>query len=376
MSSQIQAPPAQTPTQTAPTQTPLQPAAGPLGAGRQGNLYRWFAILTVGGSSAGAVLALWQWWHGQVGVLEYTLLAVFYLLTALGIEAGFHRFFSHAAFSSGPRTTYLLGAMGSMAAEGPVLFWAATHRQHHVFTDQAGDPHSPHGHDGSWHGRVRHFIHAHIGWLFASQHSSWARFAPDLLRRRAIMTINQHYLLWVLLGLALPAAIAGVIGGSWAAAGNGLVWGGLLRIFLLHHVTWGVNSLAHCWGKRPYNTRDRSGNLAWLALPSVGGAWHNNHHAVPASARNDHQSPWQLDLSGWFIELLGVLGLAGDIKRPDTVKGRFTTGAGHRPGATPRSATHSATTATAQSTTPATVQSETSPTGPLAADPTLARSPE
>lgn len=288
------------------------------------NIYRWFAVFTVGLSTLGALVALWQIASAQVGWLEVCLLASFYFITAFGIEGGFHRFFSHAAYSAGTKMTYLIGALGSMAAEGPVLFWAATHRQHHVFTDRSGDPHSPHLHNGRWTGRIRGFFHAHMGWLFSKSQSSWIKFAPDLLRRREIMTINQHYLLWVILGLLIPAALGGLISLSWQGAFNGLIWGGLFRIFLLHHMTWTVNSLAHCYGKRPYATRDRSANISWLSIPTVGGSLHNNHHAIPASARNDHQSVWQLDLSGLFIELLGKLKLIDDIKRLDDIKSKFT----------------------------------------------------
>ncbi len=281
----------------------------------QNNVTRNVAMITVGTTTVGAAIALYQLIQGQVGKLEWILLASFYFPTALGIEAGFHRYFSHNACRGGKITTWLFGILGSMAAQGPVLFWAATHRKHHSATDEMEDPHSPHTHGQHFWGRIKGFAWSHVGWLFGKNMVSWAKYAPDLLRRREVVAINQSYFTWVLLGLALPALIAGAITGTWQGAFNGLIWGGLLRIFLLDHVTWSVNSLGHTFGRRPHQTNDNSRNMAWLCLPSVGGSWHNNHHAFPIGARNDHQSPLQIDLSGLFIEFLGLIGLADNIKR-------------------------------------------------------------
>ncbi len=279
------------------------------------NITRIVAMLTVGISTLGAVIAAYQLYAGLVSTVDLWLLGIFYFSTALGIEAGFHRYFSHNAFKGNTATTWLLGIFGSMAAQGPVLFWAATHRKHHAFTDIEGDPHSPLIHGKNITGRVKGFAFAHVGWLFANELASWAKFAPDLIRRREMIKINQSYMVWVVLGLALPALLGGLIGGSWEAAFNGFIWGGLFRIFLLDHVTWSVNSICHILGSKPHKVKDNSRNLAILCIPSVGGSWHNNHHAYPLGARNDHQSKWQLDLSGMFIELLGLIGMASNIKR-------------------------------------------------------------
>jgi stearoyl-CoA desaturase (Delta-9 desaturase) len=279
------------------------------------NVTRNFAILTVGTTTLGALVTAYQAFTGQVGIIEIALLLIFYFPTALGVEAGFHRYFSHSAFRGGPFTTWLFGILGSMAAQGPVLFWAATHRKHHSFTDQSEDPHSPNIHGSNLAGRIKRFIYAHVGWLFEPPSAGWAKYAPDLLRKREVLAINQSYLLWVLLGLALPAMLGGLLHGSWSGVFNGLVWGGLLRIFLLDHVTWSINSFGHLVGRRPHTTTDNSRNIWLLAIPSAGGSWHNNHHAYPIGARNDHQSVFQVDLSGMFIELLGVVGLADNIKR-------------------------------------------------------------
>lgn len=292
--------------------TPIPPlSSSPSGM----HLMQIFAGITVGVSTLGAFIALYQLFTAQIGATEWWLLGVFYFSSAIGIEAGFHRYFSHNAFQGTTKTTWLMGGLGSMAAQGPVLFWAATHRKHHAFTDVEGDPHSPRLHGNGIAGRFKGLLHAHIGWLFAKEQASWAQFAPDLLRKREVVQVNQSYLSWVLLGLLLPAAIGGLIGQSWQSAFNGFIWGGLLRIFLLDHVTWSVNSICHTLGKQAYQVTDNSRNLSLFSLISVGGALHNNHHAFPRGARNDHQSIWQLDLSGWFIELLGLMGMASKIKR-------------------------------------------------------------
>lgn len=262
----------------------------------------------------GTVVALMLAWRYGIGALELGLLAGMYLATGLGVEVGMHRFFSHHAFKAGPGITALLGVLGSMAAQGPVLFWTATHRQHHAFTDQEDDPHSPQRHGNGLAGRLRGLWHAHIGWLFAMRRGNWITFVPDLLRDRLVVKLSQWYFAWVGLGLALPAAMGLAVGGTWRSALSGLLWGGLVRIFLVDQATWAVNSLAHSGGPRPHATRDRSRNIAWLALLTMGGGWHNNHHAFPALARTGHK-PWQIDLGGAAIELLALLGLAWDVRR-------------------------------------------------------------
>jgi stearoyl-CoA desaturase (delta-9 desaturase) len=274
-----------------------------------------FAALTVCFTTLGAAVACWQIFQGTVGILEVALLLVFYFSTAIGIEAGFHRYFSHSAFKGGIFVTWMMGILGSMAAQGPVLFWAATHRKHHAFTDKDGDPHSPNIHGRHLLGRIKGLLHAHMGWLFTKEQASWAKFSPDLVRSRDIISINSSYLVWVVFGLLLPAFIAGVITQSWGGAFNGLIWGGLFRIFLLDHMTWTINSICHTVGSQPHESKDNSRNIFLLCIPSVGGSFHNNHHAYPIGARNDHQSILQLDLSGRFIEFLGLLGLASNIKR-------------------------------------------------------------
>lgn len=278
---------------------------------------RRLAYLTVGLPTIGFVAGLVYSSYFGFSAVDMWLLAVMYLLTALGVETGLHRFFSHRAFKAGPGITALLGILGSMAAQGPILFWAATHRLHHAFTDQDGDPHSPRPASTGKFRKLKGLWHGHVGWLFTIKRGNWAAYVPDLLADRWIVAISQRYPLWVLLGLAIPAGIGGVFGG-WQGALGGFLWGGLARIFLLDHVTWAVNSLGHTIGRRPNATRDNSRNIALLALFSMGGAWHNNHHANPAVANNDWHY-WQIDISAWFIRLLEALGFVNDVRyRRDT----------------------------------------------------------
>jgi stearoyl-CoA desaturase (delta-9 desaturase) len=243
------------------------------------------------------------------------LLALFYVATVAGIEVGFHRLVAHRAFTTYRALRALFICLGSMGGQGPVIFWVAEHRAHHAHADREGDPHSPRVAGGSALGPVRGIVHAHVGWLFTSPSASWARFAADLLRERYVFRLNMAYPALVVLGLALPAAIAGAIGGTWRDAFEGLLWGGLVRMWLVHNVTWSVNSVCHRFGRRPFDTRCSSGNVAWLALPSLGGSWHNNHHAFPRTASNSF-AWWQLDGCGRLIMLLGACRLAWHIRGP------------------------------------------------------------
>ncbi|MFC3865203.1 acyl-CoA desaturase [Alcaligenes aquatilis] len=274
---------------------------------------RRLAYLTVWGPTVGfataVVFSLIVGWR----MLDFVLFASMYGLTCFGVEGGLHRLFSHRSYRVPEWLRASIGILGCMAAQGPILFWVATHRIHHAFTDTSEDPHSPV--PGIFTGRSWLFSlwHGHVGWLFSVKRKNWAGFVPDLFESRLILWVNAHYWSWIFLGLLIPTLIGAAIDG-WEGAIGGLLWGGFARIFILDHVTWGVNSLCHTFGRRPYSTNDRSTNLAWLALPSAGGSWHNNHHAHPALAYNDHR-PWQLDPSAWVIRLLGRLGLAWDIRQ-------------------------------------------------------------
>lgn len=279
-------------------------------------MQRRVALLTVIVPFLGILLALVTLWRtGQLTASAISLLVVMYLLTFLGITVGFHRHFAHRAFQAKPAVRLVLGVLGSMAAQGPVLYWVSTHRRHHSHSDQEGDPHSPHLHEEGFFGELVGLWHAHIGWLFRAEITNSAYFAKELFRDPVVMTLNKRYFTWIGLGLVMPLVIGGLWQMSWSGAWNGLLWGGFVRLFLVHHATWSINSLTHLYGKRAFATRDHSTNNAWLAIPTLGEAWHNNHHAFPGSAVFGLERR-QLDIGAWVIKGLEVTGLAWDVHRP------------------------------------------------------------
>jgi stearoyl-CoA desaturase (Delta-9 desaturase) len=260
----------------------------------------------------------WQTWNSLLHWSDVAVFAIMYVLTGIGITVGYHRLFTHRAFKASKGTRATLAILGSAAVEGPVVAWVADHRKHHAFTDVEGDPHSPHvGHGGGLRGALRGLAHAHLGWLFMhDQRGAKARYAPDLLADPVIRWIDKRFVWWVIAGLLVPFGLGWLIGGSMQAAWTGLLWGGAVRMFLLHHVTYSINSLCHFFGRRRFETTDESRNLAWLAPISFGEAWHNNHHAFPTSARHGmSRLERALDPGAGVIRLLERLGLAWDVVR-------------------------------------------------------------
>jgi stearoyl-CoA desaturase (delta-9 desaturase) len=270
-------------------------------------------VLPFLGVLAGAVLL----WDRFFGPRDLAILALMYALTATGITVGFHRLLTHRAFQTQAWMRYTLAVLGSMAVEGPVIDWVADHRKHHTFTDEDGDPHSPHvGHGKGVRGALAGLWHAHTGWLFSTHgQASSKRFARDLLEDPVMRRINKAFPLLALATLLIPfAAGLALSGGSLAAGLSALLWGGLVRIFLVHHVTWSINSICHFFGSRRFATEDKSTNVFWLALPSLGEAWHHNHHAFPRSAFHGLRW-WELDPSGWLILGMAKMRLAWDVVR-------------------------------------------------------------
>jgi stearoyl-CoA desaturase (Delta-9 desaturase) len=258
----------------------------------------------------------WQLWGGWLHWSDFVVFGLIYIPTGLGITVGFHRLFTHRSFKTGPAVRAVIGALGSAAIEGPVISWVADHRKHHAFSDKEGDPHSPHvGHgEGVW-AQFKGFFHAHVGWLFIhTQRGSKKRFAPDLLKDPVVRFIDRTFVLWAVVGLAIPFGLGVAIGGTVLAGLSGMLWGGAVRILVLHHVTYSINSLCHMFGKRDFETTDESRNLAWLAIPTFGEAWHNSHHAFPTSAVHGLKAK-QVDPSAAVISMLEKLGLAWDVVR-------------------------------------------------------------
>jgi stearoyl-CoA desaturase (delta-9 desaturase) len=273
------------------------------------------AVVVVG-PFLGFVTALALLWRDFVGWTNLAILAVGYGLTGLGVTVGFHRLLTHRSFKTWPAIRYLFAILGSMAIEGPVITWVADHRKHHQFSDREGDPHSPHvGHGTGVGAIVRGLAHAHVGWMFSSAgRAHQRRYAPDLLSDRGLRIISRLFPLYVVASFLVPFALGYALTGRLVGALTALLWGGLVRIFLLHHVTFSINSICHFWGKRRFRVTDESRNVSWLALFSFGEAWHHNHHAFPTSAFHGLRR-WEIDPSGLVIAALERVGLAWDVTR-------------------------------------------------------------
>jgi stearoyl-CoA desaturase (delta-9 desaturase) len=260
--------------------------------------------------------AAWHSWQGLLRWSDVVIFVVAYLLTGLGVTVGFHRLFTHRSFKTGKVVRAALAILGSAAIEGPVTAWVADHRKHHDFSDQVGDPHSPHvEHGHGFRGELRGLFHAHMGWLFIHTHrGAKERYARDLRADPMMMTIDRLFLVWALGGLALCFLAGWALGGSVHAGLTGLLWGGGVRMLVVHHVTYSINSICHFTGRRAFKTPDESRNVWWLAPFTFGESWHNNHHAFPTSARHGLKR-WQFDISAYVIWTLEKLGLAWDVVR-------------------------------------------------------------
>jgi stearoyl-CoA desaturase (delta-9 desaturase) len=261
---------------------------------------------------AAAAFFLWGWGFRWV---DLGVLLGMYVLTALGVTVGFHRLFTHGSFRTYRPVQLALAVLGSMTVQGPLLKWVALHRRHHAHSDRPGDPHSPHLHGPGVLGLLRGLWHAHLGWVFQADPPGLDRYVKDLRASALLRGVSALFPAWVALGLVVPAAVGGLASGSWAGAGYGLAWGGLARVFLVHHMTWSVNSVCHLWGTRPYRSGDQSRDNLVLGVLALGEGWHNTHHAFPTSARHGLRW-WQPDASYGVIRALGLVGLAWDVKQP------------------------------------------------------------
>ncbi len=278
------------------------PAYAPLHPVYRG-IYKITVLLVVLVPLLATVLAIGLLWQRAVHLQDLILLAVMYALVAFGVTVGYHRMLTHRSFRAQPVVKLLLLILGSMAFEGPALDWAATHTKHHARADREGDPHSP----------VEGFFHAHLGWIFRDGDADPMVYTRHLVSDRIVTFVSKTFLLWAVLSLAIPFAVGWLLGG-WPLALSGLLWGGLVRMFLTHHVTWSVNSVCHTFGKRAFETTDRSRNEWIVGLLAFGEGWHNNHHAFPRSAFHGLRW-WQFDLSGYLIWTLERLRLAREVYR-------------------------------------------------------------
>jgi stearoyl-CoA desaturase (Delta-9 desaturase) len=275
-----------------------------------GTMAVWLFVL--GPFVALAVPFIWGW---QLTGLNMSLAATGYLVSGLGLSAGFHRYLTHRSFRARREVKIALAVAGSLAIAGRPAQWVATHRRHHSYADREGDPHSPWRYGTSTPAVAKGLLYAHLGWVFRKEQTNRERFAQDVLRDTDLMKVDRVFACISAISLLAPALVGGLVTHSWTGTWSGLLWGGLWRVAFLHHMTWSVNSICHVIGDRPFKSRDRATNFWPLAILSLGESWHNSHHANPALARHG-VLPGQIDISARFIWLLERLGLVYDVRWP------------------------------------------------------------
>jgi stearoyl-CoA desaturase (delta-9 desaturase) len=263
---------------------------------------------------AAAIPVMWAWgylsWHDAV------IAGVMYAIAGHGVTVGFHRYFTHRAFRARQWLRVTLAVAGSMAIQGSLIQWVSDHRKHHRFSDRDGDPHSPWRYGRTIGAVAKGFFYAHVGWLFDWEKTSERRYAPELLADKVIRRVSRAFPVWVAVSMLTPPLVGGLWAWSWGAAVTAFFWGSLVRVALLHHVTFAINSVCHIKGRRPFKTRDRSQNVWWLALPSLGESWHNFHHADPTSARHGVRR-LEIDSSAALIRVMEKLRWIHDVRWPD-----------------------------------------------------------
>ncbi|HLO41727.1 MAG TPA: acyl-CoA desaturase [Phycisphaerales bacterium] len=289
-----------------------QSAPVPVRANRRARFLTLMAVILPPAGLIAGIIMLW-------GVaFNWTILAVMvgmYLISGLGITIGYHRLFTHKSFETYKPIAFLLGVSGSMALEGPVMRWVATHRKHHQHSDGDHDPHSPHTEGEGVAGILKGIWHSHVGWIFDEDTTDLAKYVPDLQKDKMVRWVSATFPIWVVLGLAIPTAAAGLLTMSWYGALLGLLWGGFARIFFVHHATWSVNSVCHLWGSKTYRSHDESRNNPIVGILALGEGWHNNHHAFPTSARHG-LAWWQFDISYIIIKAMEMVGLVWKVRVP------------------------------------------------------------
>lgn len=290
------------------TVKPLLDAAQSLSA----TVAMWLAVLI---PPVGLVVVLPVAWGWGLSVLDFSMALIGYVVTALAVAVGYHRCFTHRSFKARRAVRIVLAVAGGLAVEGSPVQWVANHRRHHAFADREGDPHSPWRYGTNTRAVFRGLIYAHVGWMLKRELSNRIRFAPDIIADRDLMFIGRFSAPLVVASLFTPACVGGLVTGTWSGALAGFFWAGVIRIGLLHHVTWSVNSVCHVAGRRPFACRDRATNFWPLAILSMGESWHNSHHADPALARHG-TLPRQIDPAARVIWILEKLNLVYDVRWP------------------------------------------------------------
>src|SRR5690606_12904957 len=305
---------------TAPAMDPPRPQRRPeIEPEPQGNAERVLVAVFTGVPFLALFAAVPLAWGSFLGWTDVVLMAVFYVLSAGGITVGYHRHFTHGSFKAKRPLKIFLALAGSLAMEGPVITWVADHRRHHKYSDKEMDPHSPWRFGNDWKALMKGLACAHYGWLLDGARTSKERFAQDLLNDRAITRIHRAFPALVAVSFFLPAAIGGLVTMSWAGFLTALFWAGFVRITLVHHVTWSINSICHTFGKEDFEVRDKSRNVWWLAIPSLGESWHNLHHSDPTCARHGVQKG-QVVISARILGAFEKTGLAYDVRWPNTTR--------------------------------------------------------
>jgi stearoyl-CoA desaturase (Delta-9 desaturase) len=276
-------------------------------------MHRWLNLAGVMLPFLGFVAAVVLLWNTLVDWSDLSVMLLMYVISGYGVTLGFHRLLTHRSFQTFKPVEYTLAILGSIAVQGPVMSWVADHRKHHAHTDKEGDPHSPHGHGGGFKGSVAGLWYAHMGWLFkASGTAEHSRYAKDLYEDPGMRVIHRTFAVWATVGIAIPAALGFAIDGTLAGAVTAALWGGPVRIFALHHVTWSINSICHFFGTRRFDVEDHSTNVFWMSLVSFGESWHHNHHTFPRSAMHGLRA-WEVDPTAWLIRGMRRVRLAWNV---------------------------------------------------------------
>ena len=263
----------------------------------------------------GSIIAFILAFEFGISWVEISILGLMYLLTIIGISVGFHRYFSHNSYATHNSIKIILAILGSIACQGPLIYWVSNHRRHHQYSDRPEDTHSPYVNKDKVLGKLEGIWYAHSGWTFNNEITNTFLFAKDLLKDKTLNKINQLYFLWMFLSFLIPTILGGILIGNTYGLLMGFLWGGCVRLFLTYHFTNSINSITHMYGNRPFNTKENSTNNIWLAIPTGGEAWHNNHHAFPNSAIFGLQW-WQIDIGGFIIRILEFIKLVWNVKCP------------------------------------------------------------